>query len=449
MTRKLGLLLFLVAGLAYCQITTRTAWRVRSGPTLPPTCSAALGEIFWKTAAGIGLYDCPVNNTWVLLVGGGGAVWGAITGTLANQIDLGIALAGKEPANANIQAHITATSVHSATAVNTASRIVLRDASGNFAAGTITAALTGTASGNVLGPANLTTATRLMLVGAAGTATESPFITCTGSPVTCTFYDSTGGTGAMAVVMRKGPGQGAAHLFQWKDAAGTILSGVSQDGDYYVGAGFSAAMSGPTGFMLASDRRFLFSSGTNAYAAADAGFSRTTVGHVEVNTGTPGTLAKWSAGPGGTVAAWGKYALVAIANGVNGCANANGCWQLNGVLGANKSAALTQDVVLFQLPAKGHVTDWRIKANTACTGTTTAKTGLGTTGNDVLFRAQTYDIQAAPGNTNLANGPTAGTGSDTHAATNIVGSLITTVADIDQLVAGCAVDFWVLWGVLP
>lgn len=53
-----------------------------------------------------------------------------------------------------------------ATSANTASKVVARDASGNFSAGTITAALTGTASGNLaLAGGTLTGA----LIGAAGT----------------------------------------------------------------------------------------------------------------------------------------------------------------------------------------------------------------------------------------------------------------------------------------
>lgn len=146
---------------------------------------------------------------------------------------------------------------------------------------------------------------------------------------------------------------------------------------------------------------------------------------------------------------WYVYSLVAIANGVNGCANANGCWQVNGVLNANKSAALTQDVVLFALPAKGKVSDWSLQTITPCTGATTATAGLGTTANNMLFRAATYDIAAAFGATNIAEGPTAGAGSGTSAGTNIVASIITTVANVDQLVAGCAVDFHVLWGTRP
>lgn len=63
-----------------------------------------------------------------------------------------------------LDTHTNATSVHSATATNTGSRIVLRDASGNFAAGTITAALSG----------NATTSTALAANGANCSAGNAP-----------------------------------------------------------------------------------------------------------------------------------------------------------------------------------------------------------------------------------------------------------------------------------
>jgi len=153
--------------------------------------------------------------------------------------------------------------------------------------------------------------------------------------------------------------------------------------------------------------------------------------------------------PGGNIPAWKKYSLLAIANGVNGCASANNCWQVNGVYNSDKAAALTQDVVLFQLPAKGKVLDWRIKSNTACTGNTTLKTGLGITGSNVIFRAQTYDLMAAVADANVSEGPTAVPATSTHAAVNVLGSLIATVSNISSTAVGCAVDFWVLWSVLP
>jgi hypothetical protein len=186
--------------------------------------------------------------------------------------------------------------------------------------------------------------------------------------------------------------------------------------------------------------------GTNFYILAVGPTFTGAVTNVSVRDVNPGIL---SAQPGGTVPAWYKYSLIAIANGVNGCAHGTGCWQVNGVLGANKAAGFTQDVVLFQLPAKGKVTDWTMQTVAACTGATTASSGLGTAANNVLFRTQSYDIAAAPGATNIVEGPTAGAGAGTSAAINIVASLITTVANVDQLVAGCAVDYEVLWAVKP
>ena len=154
---------------------------------------------------------------------------------------------------------------------------------------------------------------------------------------------------------------------------------------------------------------------------------------------------------------WRKYSLVAIANGVNGCGNPNGCWQVNGVLGANKVADLGQDVILqtvpgHALPARAHVTDYRIKLATRCTGAATALSGLGTSapkgGVNTLYRAIDYNIDQAVADTAIATGPPTVSGSDTHASIDVCASLATTVNNIDQLVAGCAVDYWILWGVL-
>jgi hypothetical protein len=100
----------------------------QTGPALPPTCTP--GDIFTYTTTTPDLYAvCAATNTWVMspfgLPGGttaflradgtwvappvgaaGAATWGTITGTLGLQTDLQTALTGKEPANANIQAHV-------------------------------------------------------------------------------------------------------------------------------------------------------------------------------------------------------------------------------------------------------------------------------------------------------------------------------------------------------
>lgn len=158
----------------------------------------------------------------------------------------------------------------------------------------------------------------------------------------------------------------------------------------------------------------------------------------------PGGVAPASYVPG-----WVKYAMVKIADGVNGCANAAGCWQVNGALEGNADAALTQDVILGSLAARGHVTDYRIKVGTRCTGAATALSGLGTVGTNTLYRTFNYNIDQAVANTAIATGPPTAGGSDTHGGTELVASLITTIDNIDQLVVGCAVDYWLLQAVLP
>jgi hypothetical protein len=90
-----------------------------------------------------------------------------------------------------------------------------------------------------------------------------------------------------------------------------------------------------------------------------------------------------------------------------------------------------------------------MKSGVAVTGVTTAVSGLGVTANNVLFRAASYDLKAAVAATNLTEGPTAGTGSGTAAATNVVASVVTTVDNVDQIVAGGRLDVWVQWSVLP
>lgn len=127
----------------------------------------------------------------------------------------------------------------------------------------------------------------------------------------------------------------------------------------------------------------------------------------------------------------------------------SGSWTVNGAVEGLADAALTQDVILVALAAKGHVTDYRIKVGVRCTGATTALTGLGTTASNVLYRAANYNIDQVVSDTAIATGPPTAGGSDTHAGTNVVGSLVTTVQNVDQLVVGCTVDYWLLWGVLP
>jgi hypothetical protein len=142
--------------------------------------SYATGDILYASAANT-LAKLAGNITTTkkyLIQTGGGAVsaapaWGTVdgadvtgnisgsAGSVANALTLGTYLTGT---SFNGSAAVTATV--DATSANTASKVVARDSSGNFAAGTITAALTGNAS-------TATAATNI----AAGVANQIPYQT--------------------------------------------------------------------------------------------------------------------------------------------------------------------------------------------------------------------------------------------------------------------------------
>lgn len=88
--------------------------------------------------------------TWTALSGGGGGGGiTALTGDVTASGSGAVAATVQKVGGSNASAVNTATiAANAATNLNTASTIVKRDSSGNFSAGTITAALTGTASGN-------------------------------------------------------------------------------------------------------------------------------------------------------------------------------------------------------------------------------------------------------------------------------------------------------------
>ena len=105
-------------------------------------------------------------------------VMGTSTDTLQGLIDTNIAdILGLGTStgtiDASLTAHINATAVHGATPSNLADRIVLRDISGNFSAGTITAALVGNVTGNLTGNADTATTATTASDLVAGSAVVS------------------------------------------------------------------------------------------------------------------------------------------------------------------------------------------------------------------------------------------------------------------------------------
>jgi hypothetical protein len=62
--RKLIFALLILPVLSFAQGTTT---QIRHGGTLPAACSPTSGDVFFKTGASPGLYDCPTTNTWRLI----------------------------------------------------------------------------------------------------------------------------------------------------------------------------------------------------------------------------------------------------------------------------------------------------------------------------------------------------------------------------------------------
>lgn len=72
--KRMLLALLVCAVAAYAQFGT--ARRLQSGASLPSSC--AVGDVFYKTGASAGQYNCTATNTWTLAAGttagvGGGA----------------------------------------------------------------------------------------------------------------------------------------------------------------------------------------------------------------------------------------------------------------------------------------------------------------------------------------------------------------------------------------
>lgn len=143
--------------------------------------------------------------------------------------------------------HNAATSVHGSTSANTANRIVLRDASGNFSAGTITASLSGNAatasawqtartitlggdlSGNVSinGSSNVTlTATINANSVALGTDTTGNYVSLVDVSGNGLGITGTAGEGSTFVVTSNATSANTANTIVYRDANGNFSAGV-------------------------------------------------------------------------------------------------------------------------------------------------------------------------------------------------------------------------------
>ncbi len=147
------------------------------------------------------------DQGWLCTVAGTPGTWVAVGGALAHALTFGTHIT---PAASTFDGSVARTIATDATDVNTASTIVARDASGNFAAGTITAALSG----------NATTATAATTAGTVTTAAQ-PAITSVGSLVGLTIASGSdvqlGRAYVAGVVVSTG-------TIQVKDSTGTVYN---------------------------------------------------------------------------------------------------------------------------------------------------------------------------------------------------------------------------------
>lgn len=198
-------------------------------------------------------------------------------------------------------------------------------------------------------------------------------------------------------------------------------SATAGTGDIILKTGNSAATaSGGSGNIVAESGTTV--SGSRGKFRVKDG-SEGTAGQVFVSTDVNGS-GTWSA----TAATWHKYTVNYNTSGFN-------------------PAALTANIELFSLPAKGIIQGVVIKHSTAFAGTgiTGYTISVGITGNLNKY-ASDFDVFQATG---------AGVGQTTNvmdfesttSATSIKINATATGANLDQSTAG-SVDVWVLWGVL-
>jgi hypothetical protein len=166
------------------------------------------------------------------------------------------------------------------------------------------------------------------------------------------------------------------------------------------------------------------------------------LGWVCTAAGTPGTWLAFGS-PSPTIAG---IDYLIIPNGTNGCASTS-CWQINGVLGPATAASTSQSGMYAPAPrgAGVFIRQIVVKSVSACTGTTTAKTGVSSSGGYVYIASAGgagYDIQAAPGDTNMWQTMTK-VGAASDSSTTIGPLVVTTGGNVDAITPGCEFKMWV------
>jgi hypothetical protein len=227
---------------------TGTAGTYGSASAVPVLVTNAYGQV------------TGVTNTNIAIAGS--AVSGNISGSagsVANALTLGTYLTGT-----SYNGSSAVTVAVDATDANTISKVVARDSSGNFSAGTITAALSGNAT-TATSATSATTATNL----AGGSAGTIPYQSASGTTVqlgagTSGYFLKSNGAAAPSWAVLAGANDGALTL---------AVSGVGLSGS----ASFTANQSGSSSFTVASNATSANTVSTIVARDASGNFSAGTI----------------------------------------------------------------------------------------------------------------------------------------------------------------------------
>ena len=269
-----------------------TATSATSATTATNLAGGSAGTIPYQSAAGTTVQLAAGTSTYLLQSNGAAApswvapVAAANNGALTMAVS-GTGLSGSASFTANQAGASSFTVTSNATSVNTASTIVARDASGNFSAGTITAALSGNAT-TATTAANVNNGTLTLAVSGTGLSGSQTFTANQSSAATFTVTsNATNANTASTIVARDASGN---------FSAGTITAALS---------GNASTATSATSATTATNQ----SGGT--VAATTGTFSSTlgVTGRASLNGGFQGTVARGS---------YGSVSLYGTANGYSG-----------------------------------------------------------------------------------------------------------------------------------
>jgi len=247
----------ITAALSGNATTATAATNISGGANLQIPYQTGAGATSFITAASGTNYV--LNYTGSAFSWVAGTISGVALGSNLNALTLGTYLTGT-----SYNGSATVTAAVDATSANTASKVVARDASGNFSAGTITATLTGTAStatnlgSGVAGAVPYQSAAGTTGFSAAGTSGQ--LLTSSGTTAP-TWTTAASANTASAIVQRDASGN---------FSAGTITAALTGNASTATtAAGLSATLvttSGGTGLTSFTSGGVVYASSTSALA---------------------------------------------------------------------------------------------------------------------------------------------------------------------------------------